>query len=861
MASIGEAAVDDRAAPLRGLLGELGYSDELLAANFPVWTNGSVETADIVGFGATVPHDMTTATIVGGLAYGLDVLAPRQLDLARVLATPVGIIAGPEYMQIWTVSGPAGDARVLADVGYDGLDATQGRLRSELAPNALLAAKRAGRQLSLFPIDVGLLSRARRDVAARLSQRVEEAMAFSRERRSGVPQPAADARLVLAAAGALMVRDKLAGSDPSPQGALRFALETYPDYFGWLGSGLGRNEASLVESVIALLSEGVNYASVDPAIVSEVYENALVDADTRTRLGIHYTPFELARTLVRHVPFEELAPEKRTVLDPACGSGTLLLAAQDRLGEAAPSSLLPKERHSYIRSHMRGFDTDPFAREIARLALLLNGLPEGDSWQIDVRDALAQTSEDGALQPTVVISNPPWKGTRSKAGRRDELADHFLERMLELVAPGGFLAVILPATWLASATSRDSRDHLARHAAIFELWRLPADTFGSSSMAPCVLFARKDESPQHFVFRRILSRPGWQDRFLVEEEPDETYLTVSGDGLDGTTLLRGPLDAFASTLAGLPKLDSIAEVLTGPVPLPGRTPDGSGIFPYLRLAKKIPPFAPVRQQDTEAVNYPDDFHRSSTDPAQYLRPKLLVSAKRTADNPWRLVVRHDPIGVIFRETLSGVIPRSEETRDLCALATILSSALASCWIDALDSKMSYGVRLLRELPVPSPDADWAGLADIGSRLLRAGTDQHFDPLLFEQIESATLAAYGLPTTASDALAAHFAGIPAPEGRARFHPLGTRKLSEEPIRRRYGSVLEVTQGRLRIWVQGITDSEGVWLEIPKRMPGWLCRLGATFDVEVSGEDLAHARYSFQSRSYLDMAELVPWEAIT
>jgi hypothetical protein len=260
------------------------------------------------------------------------------------------------------------------------------------------------------------------------------------------------------------------------------------------------------------------------------------------------------------------------------------------------------------------------------------------------------------------------------------------------------------------------------------------------------------------------------------------------------------------------------------------------------------------------VDFPADFHRAGTDVTPYLQPKVLVSAKRSANNPWRLVVRYDDQGVIFRETLHSVWPNSGDERDAHALVAVLASSVASCWVDELDAKMSFGVSVLRSLPVPDEGQEWEMLSDIGAELLRQGNSGHFRAQTFELLEEVILRAYRLPQEAGEVLASHFAGFDAPEGRPRFNTLSVEPLSHESARWRYGSVLDVDNDRIRLWVQGVTPADGQLLPIPRGFLGWLCEPGATFDVDIQGRDLAHAVYRYQSRAFLELEELLPSDAV-
>ncbi|MEP7114351.1 MAG: hypothetical protein ABI862_13885, partial [Ilumatobacteraceae bacterium] len=69
----------------------------------------------------------------------------------------------------------------------------------------------------------------------------------------------------------------------------------------------------------------------------------------------------------------------------------------------------------------------------------------------------------------------------------------------------------------------------------------------------------------------------------------------------------------------------------------------------------------------------------------------------------------------------------------------------------------------------------------------------------------------------------------------------------------GSVLGVDGNAIQLWVNGVTPEEGTLVQLPVRMPGWLARPGATFDVtgvETVG-DLENADYRFQPMSWRDL----------
>jgi hypothetical protein len=506
-----------------------------------------------------------------------------------------------------------------------------------------------------------------------------------------------------------------------------------------------------------------------------------------------------------------------------------------------------------------GYDSDRFAVEIARLALLLHAMPAGNSWAVQQRDVLVGGIPQD-VRPGLILSNPPWKNTRSIAGHRHELADEFLRAALGSVRPGGFIGIILPAAWLAGATSRRSRRDLIERTRVFEVWRLPESTFGRSAFAPCVVFAqaRASLSRRPYVFRRVLNRAESLARFRYEGVADESYLTEASLVGD-SELLRGPLSEYRPEKP-MRRLDDVAQVKAGPVPRPPVAERGKtgGNDLWLRNAGAILPFQEIPESAVTHIHYPQEFHRAAAvDPSMRL-PKLFVSAKRSAENPWRLKIGLDLRGVIPRETLQIVIPKSGEVDDLYGLLAVLSTAFAACWIDQAAPKMVIEPRILGSVPLPSQD-DWWRFPMLGRQLVEAATSG--DGTLIDvlaTIENAAAASYGLSQEEVDAVRRHMAGFIAPEGVPRFewpaeslwNVSGSRSSASAGDRRTVGAVLQAGGSRLKLWLAGVTSEEGEWVQLPSQMPGWLCEPGRTLEAFLTDGDLSAARFAYQVGSYVD-----------
>lgn len=844
----------ERHGAIEDVLADLGYSATHREQHFPTWTGTELLHPDLVAFGRAQPRDMTTATVTCVLAdteSGVD----EGVRAARALATPAMVVADPGHLTIYSVRRTAIEAVHEQDYATRGL--TADRLRPELAPDALLAAKRASRQLTLFPTDVSLFGDARRHSSAHLAGRVEEALALA---RSLLPKetPATERyRLVIGAIAALMVRDKLALGPMTGPALMESARLRFPAYFGWLDD-VSATEYRALDALITDLEQGLDYRGLDPAIVSDVYERAVIDRTTRKEFGVFYTPPELARRIATVLPFEEVPPEDRVVVDLACGSGTLLLAAQDRLLAAVPAHVAFDEAHKYVTRHLFGFDQDPFAVEIARLSLLLNALPIGNDWRVEQRSA-AQGLPVDIPEPRFVISNPPWDLEWSDEGRRLQIADAFVRLALDDVAAGGYVALVLPASFLESRASRTTRRRAIERAAITEVWRLPEDAFRLSRIDSVVLMLKKHGKQRDYLFRRALPRDGWQHRLFVEGKADAQRLVGPAQLNADELAFHGALDDFRAR-RDFARLEDVAHIQTGPVPTPGYDDRlrAGGKYQWLRKAGSLKLFADVGALQLEPTDYPRGFNwRQQSSAWIYKEPKVLVSAVRTTSNPWRLRIGVDGRGVIPRQSLHLVVPKLGEPATVPALAALLASSLAAYWVDTHSMSRSIRVAVLKALPIPSDAASWRQLDTIGRRCVESAKDGDDVPdVLIREIEDIVAEIYGLGELRAE-IERYLAGFEGPEGRVRFsaaRPEGDTALAP-PLRRYFGTVLEVDDQRLRVWIPGLSGPEGTWMSLPARAFWALCREGATFEMNLVNGKLEDATFRLQTHSYEEVDELV------
>lgn len=141
----------------------------------------------------------------------------------------------------------------------------------------------------------------------------------------------------------------------------------------------------------------LDFATLDPAVVSAFYEK-LFERKKRKELGLFFTPPVIAEYLVEKIFEGQKITKNLLVLDPACGSGQILLAVYRKLKEIFVNQLgmRPATAHKWILSHnLWGVDIEPFAVLLSKINLAIQDLENIPEYiNIIHGDTLLETSFD-----------------------------------------------------------------------------------------------------------------------------------------------------------------------------------------------------------------------------------------------------------------------------------------------------------------------------------------------------------------------------------------------------------------------------------------------------------------------------------
>lgn len=200
----------------------------------------------------------------------------------------------------------------------------------------------------------------------------------------------------------------------------------------------------LLSQVVDMLSEiDMN----DRDTKGDVYEYLLGKIATAGQNGQFRTPRHIIKMIV-----DMMQPSLEDVIcDPSAGSAGFLVAAGEYLREHYEKDLMkPENQKKFQNSIFMGFEFDPTMIRIGAMNLMLHGI---ENPQLKDVDALSEANTTFEEKATLILANPPFKGSLDKEAvdpKITQLVDSkktellFLGLMLKGLKIGGRAAVIVP---------------------------------------------------------------------------------------------------------------------------------------------------------------------------------------------------------------------------------------------------------------------------------------------------------------------------------------------------------------------------------------------------------------------------------
>lgn len=271
-------------------------------------------------------------------------------------------------------------------------------------------------------------------------------------------------------------------------------------------------------TIIQKIAEGLSEFSTDVDILGDAYEYLIGQfaAGSGKKAGEFYTPQQISDILSAIVTLDSQEPSTGTkkrlesVMDFACGSGSLLLNVRKRMNQSGGTI-----------GKIFGQEKNITTYNLARMNMLLHGVKDTE-FEIFHGDTLLNEWEmlrelNPAKKPQfdAVVANPPfsyrWTPTEAMADdvrfknygvAPKSAADFaFLLHGFHFLKDEGVMAIILPHGVLFRGGAEERiRTKLLKDGHIDTVIGLPANLFYSTGIPVCILVLKKCKRPDDVLF-------------------------------------------------------------------------------------------------------------------------------------------------------------------------------------------------------------------------------------------------------------------------------------------------------------------------------------------------------------------------
>lgn len=858
----------------------------------------------------------TLPFVIASALWTRDGFKPQWSNLAAVATVVDGVEKFPRWNDVLTNLGiPLGiyildDSLFLATPVRTGQAQTQqiepetlsGELRrrnSELFTPKSLAPLRKGQMLladleeGVTPESFSFHSRYHAQLALSLQEAIAAGFMEELEVRRKSPKwsnaeasSIYDSVLIVAVAflAARILEDKdFFGSDQMPTDDVEELLvRTLRKKNGFFQKALLELSSLNVVSVQQLavhLGSRATFSLVDHRDVARFYEGAIRKPllpkeleleDFQSVLGKleqHYTPIAIAERMLDLLPLERLRPTDRRIFDPSAGSGTLLLAATERLSKMPD---LPEDRFFYLGNQVAGNDLDANANLITQIRYTLSQESEGPLLPGPVHfssdDFEHYTKETLPTKPRVIVANPPFGEEL-----RVQKAARFLELLMEWLGDDDQFAVVLPHSFLTGTTHglSPARRRLAERCHLFEVWQLPEGAIGEVARQPvcvvlgCVGRPRQARTILHSTISGAMVEAARESGFLGQTWMGE----IDSETNDWTSVLSPPIPILVDTIP----LKNLYYVFLGVL-------QNSSFPPINEAQKEAEKDVEVKRywrlgfreggrvwadpekvdEEEQYIRYGKDWLKRARlrDAVLYDRPKLLVgrSVNRNAVDPIAACIdttgfcpnndvycittwdaKGEPEGATSNPLSWAAL--TEEDRHLWLLGILTSKTARQL---SLTGRGARHVALSTWENFPIPTVVDQRIISVVRQMVRR--DQSREPLhdpdpLRVQLDELVAETYGNP----DILHMQLTGVD-PELAATANEL------QKPGITVTGQIREVSlvQREVLLFLHGIKDEvDEAWIPVPPEIPGWALS-GDVFLAELSDDILTFSQLAERPR---------------
>jgi hypothetical protein len=801
------------------------------------------------------------------------------LENLAISGAPFNLIGGDDLVSLYIMSQDGGIQiqAIETDIAYEQVPQLFARYNADIAPQRIRRAKQGMEsfvefhqfnplQLRLFAVHV-----TEEVLVEQFSAAVHTLRNAMRRRRAHADEKTIAVQLL--AAVILAHKGVLGEQCGEPDAPLKLVIEEayrrFPNYF--TPSDIERYNTAAKRAFAVL--QRARYGSFTPDILEALWRAAYLEAELRKWEGRYNTPLYLTHRILENIPVETIPPAQRIVADMTCGVGNFLQAAYERLSKLTDM----QDSGQPLRGHIFGNDKGVFTAQLAGLSLLLTS--HADRWHIDHQDAL-QWNWLSQNIPTIIVGNPPFSGSRKlgakgtefdeKIGKpkRYQKADAFLERAIQRLAPGGYLAMVMPQSFGVAEASPYTRKLLLEQCDVLEIWELPNEVFTDVTVRPMVLFAqRKPDNKAGRIFAAPVRVRTVQCKALDDFKQEGVFTAsriavsqkkwgpdskpYSKPGSKNTHLMKYRIILSPRQWLAIErrtcKLDEVAYMTQGAiVGSKSRRRWTDYKYPkevkWLSGAKESMPRPYYIRYGDDTKIYPNEFEEPRKNrryphlDKEYLLAGDKVLLVSDPDPTWgqRVKAAIERRGYYPSDSFWVLAPKWEQPEHITleVLAAVLSWYVSNTWIVEHLKAPKVPSYAIKSIPFPRElsAADCQKLESAVRQLEAAAQYDQSAPDAQRTIDQVLKEAYQLGDTTFERLrmVAEWEEIdPATLKKPRPNPAKLVSVT--------GGVEDVDaqNGMITLWLNGFTGLHTTC--ITDEMPGWMLRPGAAFRAEISEEN--------------------------
>jgi hypothetical protein len=698
-------------------LNGLGYTGELFQKHYEYvdWFDPATPRRFVPAAAfARTPHSYNTACF--GIFPRNGEVAAAEVSRLRALGAPYALEIHEDKIVQWAVGRDSTTTKPIRWFEDDQIDQAFIKHAGEWTGNQVLddknfAIKAGPRQLDF--IDLGLIPALERHVRVKLDAylraTIRDAYDVYLAAKGKRPNPTRLFRTAFWFVAAKVLHDRgipeFSGLGPSNSQAILKAVE---DYYHDRHPII--RHVPTQEAIATGLWNRVSFANLSVEILSYIYENTFVDKKTRDSLGIHGTPYNLARYATYNLPIADIPADSRFIVEPCCGHSIFLVAALQRLREILPADMPPEDRHSYFVRMLSGFDVDPFALEVARLCLRVADYPNRAKWELYEENVYNSSIFDEHIRRArVVLCNPPFRDFDPEDLRANGTIKHIqkpvelVHRIIENLPNDGILGLILPRPLLDGASYKSIRRTLVERYDDIEVVALPDKVFHESDVESALLLCKHPSgglTGSSFSFININEK--YRSKFINQFEHPPAESEFMSPEMAERSFKVIAFKEIWDRIARLPSLETVADIHRGiewQPPFDERRYISSkwqpGFARGVRLARNLKSF---EVPPTEYLSVKQDDRRGGAYDLPWEKPKVLMGSRRVSRFSWCIAAFPDDSGLIASQNYHTIWPRGEWT--IKSLAAVMNGPVASAYVAVRENKRDIHKRTIKSIPLP-----------------------------------------------------------------------------------------------------------------------------------------------------------------